>query len=170
MPVNPKISLDFWIADIGIFKKKKNDKNNNRCSKAGRNEFEFDPLKRVKYRTLIQWCESYIQWYCPILENGCHCQRQSVCFDFPSRCFKIAKIIPDERQRLPRYFHFNVNLEHFQQIMHAFSVQILSFAAVHRPVQTPRVSAAHMGSKFSSVQRWRKFVSAASTIPSKDDK
>ena len=40
-PVNPYISFDFWIADIGIFKKII-DMNNNRCSKAEINDFEFD--------------------------------------------------------------------------------------------------------------------------------
>ena len=42
-PVNPYISFDFWIADIGIFKKKI-DINNNRYSKAERNDFELDLL------------------------------------------------------------------------------------------------------------------------------
>ena len=42
-PVNPYISYDFWIADIGIFKNKI-DMKNNRYSKAERNDFEFDLL------------------------------------------------------------------------------------------------------------------------------
>jgi hypothetical protein len=37
MLVNPQISFEFWIADIGIFKKKI-DMNNNPCSKAELNE------------------------------------------------------------------------------------------------------------------------------------
>ena len=37
--------------------------NNNRCSKAERNDFEFDLLLRVKYRKYIWWCESY-NWWC----------------------------------------------------------------------------------------------------------
>ena len=43
MLVNPHISFDFRIADIGTFKKKI-DMNNNRCSKAEKNDFEFDLL------------------------------------------------------------------------------------------------------------------------------
>ena len=40
-PVNPYISFDFLIADIGFFKKNI-DMNKNRYSKAERNDFEFD--------------------------------------------------------------------------------------------------------------------------------
>ena len=47
--------------------------------------------------------------YCPILETGC--QHQSAASIFHSGV-QNSKLIP-ERQRLPRYFHFNANLEHF---------------------------------------------------------
>ena len=45
-PVNPYISFDFWIADIGIFKNFFY-MNNNRYSKAERNYFEFDLMLSI---------------------------------------------------------------------------------------------------------------------------
>ena len=49
--VNPHISFDFWIVDIGIFKKKI-DMNNNQCSKAERNDFEFDLLSGIVSKSI----------------------------------------------------------------------------------------------------------------------